>query len=56
MKILKYCSIIVLAFYLLNPTAGILEIIPDNIPWIGNIDEVLVVGIIIKLIKSLKKE
>ena len=25
--------------YLLNPTAGIIEILPDNLPWIGNIDE-----------------
>jgi uncharacterized membrane protein YkvA (DUF1232 family) len=25
--------------YLLNPTAGIFELIPDNIPFIGNIDE-----------------
>jgi len=25
--------------YLLNPTAGILEILPDNLPIIGNLDE-----------------
>ena len=25
--------------YLLNPTAGILEFIPDNLPWVGNVDE-----------------
>ncbi len=25
--------------YILNPGAGILEIIPDNLPVIGNIDE-----------------
>ena len=25
--------------YILNPGAGILEIIPDNLPIIGNIDE-----------------
>ena len=30
----------VVAFvYLLNPTAGFFEIIPDNIPIIGNLDE-----------------
>ena len=29
-----------LAFlYLLNPTAGIFELIPDNIPLVGNLDE-----------------
>ena len=25
--------------YLLNPTFGLFEILPDNLPWIGNIDE-----------------
>jgi uncharacterized membrane protein YkvA (DUF1232 family) len=25
--------------YLLNPTAGLFEIIPDNLPLIGNLDE-----------------
>jgi len=25
--------------YLLNPTAGIIEILPDNLPLVGNIDE-----------------
>jgi len=30
-----------LAFvYLLNPTLGIFELIPDNIPLVGNVDEV----------------
>lgn len=33
--ILGFASII----YLLNPTAGIFELLPDNIPFIGNIDE-----------------
>lgn len=27
------------ALYLINPTAGVLEFIPDNIPYIGNLDE-----------------
>ncbi len=27
------------ALYLVNPTAGFLELIPDNIPVIGNLDE-----------------
>ncbi len=25
--------------YLLNPTLGLFELLPDNIPFIGNIDE-----------------
>lgn len=27
------------ALYLLNPTAGVVELIPDNIPVFGNLDE-----------------
>ena len=27
------------AIYLLNPSAGFFEILPDNIPFLGNIDE-----------------
>jgi hypothetical protein len=30
---------ILAAIYLVNPTAGFLELIPDNFPIIGNIDE-----------------
>jgi hypothetical protein len=26
-------------FYLFNPTAGIFELLPDNMPFLGNIDE-----------------
>ena len=25
--------------YLLNPTAGVIELIPDNFPLVGNLDE-----------------
>jgi uncharacterized membrane protein YkvA (DUF1232 family) len=27
------------AIYLLNPSAGVLELIPDNLPVVGNLDE-----------------
>ncbi len=27
------------AIYLVNPTAGFIELIPDNIPIVGNLDE-----------------
>lgn len=30
--------------YLLNPGAGIFELIPDNIPYFGNLDEVTAVA------------
>ena len=33
--------------YLFNPTAGVIELIPDNIPVIGNLDEAAAVTILI---------
>lgn len=43
MKILKHIAVVVLGvislLYLLNPTAGFFEILPDNLPGVGNIDE-----------------
>ena len=38
-KILIISIGILSALYLINPTAGIFELIPDNIPMVGNIDE-----------------
>lgn len=35
------------AVYLINPTAGFVELIPDNIPVIGNLDEAAAVTILI---------
>lgn len=30
---------ILASLYLLNPTLGLFELLPDNIPFVGNIDE-----------------
>ncbi|MBN1484810.1 MAG: DUF1232 domain-containing protein [Chloroflexia bacterium] len=30
---------LVSAGYLTNPTAGLIELIPDNLPFVGNLDE-----------------
>ena len=37
--------------YLLNPTAGILELIPDNIPGLGNLDEATAVFLLISCLR-----
>ncbi|HMV14989.1 MAG TPA: DUF1232 domain-containing protein [Chitinophagales bacterium] len=37
--------------YLINPTAGFIELIPDNIPLIGNLDEAGAVFILIAALK-----
>ena len=39
------------AFYLLNPGAGIFELIPDNIPLFGNIDEATAVVILLSCLR-----
>jgi hypothetical protein len=36
---LVYLMAVIGGIYMLNPTAGILEIIPDTIPIVGNLDE-----------------
>jgi uncharacterized membrane protein YkvA (DUF1232 family) len=37
--------------YILNPTAGIIEIIPDNFPFIGNLDEAAAVLLILAALR-----
>ena len=39
------------AIYLLNPTAGILELIPDNLPVIGNLDEAAAVLLVLNCLR-----
>ena len=37
--------------YIINPTAGLLELIPDNAPFIGNLDEFAASALLIKAIR-----
>jgi uncharacterized membrane protein YkvA (DUF1232 family) len=54
-KFLAIIIIIISILYLINPTAGVIELIPDNIPFIGNIDEAAITAILIKCIYYLKQ-
>ena len=38
-KIVAGFGLIIGILYILNPTAGVIELIPDNIPFVGNLDE-----------------
>lgn len=40
--------------YLVNPTAGVLEFIPDNIPFLGNLDEAGATTMLIWAISELR--
>jgi len=52
MKTLFVAGLGIISFiYIINPTAGILELIPDNFPLIGNLDEAAAVAIIIASIR-----
>lgn len=44
---LVYVLAIIGVVYILNPTFGILELIPDNLPIIGNLDEGVAVMLIL---------
>ncbi len=37
--------------YLLNPGAGIIELIPDNIPLVGNLDEAAAIALLLMCLK-----
>jgi len=55
---LVYVLAILGVIYLLNPTFGVLEFIPDNLPIIGNMDEgvatMLILAGIVELIEGKK--
>jgi uncharacterized membrane protein YkvA (DUF1232 family) len=37
--------------YLINPSAGIIEFIPDNIPFVGNVDEALATSVLLACLR-----
>jgi uncharacterized membrane protein YkvA (DUF1232 family) len=44
---LVYLMAVIGVIYLLNPTLGIIEFIPDNLPIIGNLDESVAVMLVL---------
>ena len=45
------CLGLLATIYILNPTAGFFEIIPDNLPLIGNLDEAAAVALLLMCLK-----
>lgn len=51
--ILSIIGVIISSLYLLNITFGIAEFLPDNLPFVGNIDEVFVSGVFYSCLRYL---
>ena len=55
MKIIKSLIVLIVgllsAIYLVNPTAGLVEFIPDNFPFFGNIDEATATTLLLASLK-----
>jgi hypothetical protein len=47
-------TLVASATYMLNPGMGIFELIPDNLPFIGNFDEMWAVLILLRSLVELK--
>jgi uncharacterized membrane protein YkvA (DUF1232 family) len=41
---------VIAVIYLLNPDAGLIELIPDNIPVVGNLDEVAATILLLRVL------
>ena len=46
-KVVAGIGILLGLVYIINPTAGVFELLPDNIPFVGNLDEAGAVWIIL---------
>ncbi len=46
-KILVLAVGLLATLYILNPTAGVFEILPDNLPLVGNLDEAAAVALLL---------
>jgi len=49
--VLIIICMVISVIYLINPTAGFLEIIPDNFPILGNLDEGLATTVLLAGLK-----
>ena len=52
-KLLAWMGILLSVIYILNPTMGVFELIPDNLPIIGNLDEAGATALLISCVRYL---
>jgi uncharacterized membrane protein YkvA (DUF1232 family) len=56
LKTIGYVAVIAAsAVYLINPTAGVFELVPDNIPFVGHVDEVTAMGLLLASWRGLRR-
>ncbi len=51
-KVLATLGALLSIVYLINPTMGVFEILPDNLPGVGNIDEAAVTALLIGCLRA----
>ena len=52
-KVVAWATIAAGTAYMINPTAGIFELLPDNLPVVGNLDEAAVAFIMFAALRYL---
>ena len=52
-KLLAWAGILLSVIYILNPTMGVFELIPDNMPIVGNLDEAGATALLISCVRYL---
>lgn len=52
----RYFAALVCAIYLANPGFGIFEILPDTLPFVGNLDEGAAGAALLYLLQSFRKK
>lgn len=50
-KLIVFGVGVLAALYILNPTAGVFEVIPDNLPLVGNLDEAAAVALLLMCLR-----
>lgn len=50
-KILVILAGVLALIYILNPGAGLFELIPDNLPLVGNLDEAAAVALLLMCLR-----
>jgi hypothetical protein len=52
-RAVAWLTILLGGLYMINPTAGLFELVPDNLPFVGNLDEAAVVFIMFAAMRYL---